>query len=165
MCCPTKENKRNWWPFVATMAFVILIRLFVFELCRVDGQSMEPTYHSKALLGVCKLHHSYEVGDVVVLKDPVKGRTLIKRIVAKPFDEVKIKEDALYVNGKLVSSYGKGKTIEENPKYSYMMLQDGEYYVLGDNREDSLDSRSFGGVKSSSIIGKVFATILKGEMP
>lgn len=159
-----KNWKRELAEWIKTLAaaliIVLLLHQFVFNLSIVEGHSMEPTLKEAERLFVNKAVYLIgrpKRGDVVILRNPRArddGRYLVKRIVGVPGDVVEIRENQLYVNGKL---YDKPLTAaapvpggDEGP----IEIPPGYYYVLGDNRANSLDSRYFGLVAGGLIEGK-----------
>lgn len=97
-------------------------------------------------------------GDIVVIKDPGHDDFAVKRIVAQPFDWINIKNGALYVNGqRLQEPYLAHDTRTDTPdlKEKWVQLGKEQYYMLGDNRENSEDSRFYGRVTRNNIIGKL----------
>ena len=151
---------------------VLLVRQFVIEPFTVPTGSMEPTVvpHESVLAEKITLAFGGSVhdGDIIVLENPEgsqsDARFLLKRVVATGGETVGIKNGRLYVDGKLRKEpYVKGRTepLEEHLKivpddYPYT-VPDGYIWVMGDNREDSADSRYFGAVASDSVIGIVVA--------
>nr|WP_248064656.1 signal peptidase I [Paenibacillus silvae] len=154
------------WDWVKTIvvAFVImmLLNLFVFNLSMVKGQSMQPTLVERDRLFVNKMVYHFDEparSDVIVLRDPSEdvGRKdyLVKRIVGLPGDTIEVKDHLLYVNGvKQAESY---TDIEvQDPDFGPITLEPDHYFVMGDNRHEgkSKDSRMFGSITSSEIVGK-----------
>ncbi|MFF2885660.1 signal peptidase I [Paenibacillus sp. NPDC057967] len=144
------------------IAIVLFLHYFVFHLSTVEGHSMEPTLQEKEWLYVNKfvfLFGSPDIGDVVVLKDPYEAedgkRLLVKRVVGKPGDRIEIAGGQLYRNGELVDE-GYTDSIIEGESYGPVVIGEGLYFVMGDNRHEraSLDSRSFGPVQSDWITGR-----------
>ncbi|MDM8528864.1 signal peptidase I [Anaerolineales bacterium HSG24] len=145
----------------------ILINLFLAQATRVYGQSMEPSLHSDQRLVVEKLsYNSYirqyfsfssgpDRGDVVVVRVPAQnGELLIKRVIGLPGDQVEIHDGQVFVNS---------QTLPEpyllNPTYgSYgpIIIPQSQIFVLGDNRNFSNDSRNFGTVSLSEVIGRAW---------
>lgn len=132
----------------------------------VEGNSMEPSYHDGQRVMVIKALKKPERGQVVVAWLPERKELLIKRVIGIPGDTVRIEPDgSVTVNGAL-SDYGIGNSYV-TPYISGMdltedgamqvLLQKGEYFLLGDNREDSADSRVFGPFKRSQIIELVLS--------
>lgn len=139
--------------FFLTMIIVTVIAVFTFNIDYNQGTSNEPTIKRGQVTLVIKHFYSIERGDFVVFsKDNVSnGDRLNKRIVAIGGDHVEIKDGKLYVNGK-------EDTLFPNIKYDDyvdIVVPENCYYVMGDNRNDSLDSRDFGVVMEDEIKGKV----------
>ncbi len=138
-------------PYVLIIIAVILIRTFIITPVRVDGASMDQTLEDGQILLLYKLSN-IDYGDIVVLDEEKEGEIIIKRIIGMPGDTVSIKDNTVYVNGEeLEEDYAYGETSD----YEEITLGDDEYFILGDNRPISKDSRYFGPVKEDEIIGKV----------
>ena len=142
-----------------TLVIFLAVRLAVQNF-RVEGASMEPTLHTNQYLLVNKV--SYLVGqprrgDIVVLRFPLDPRRdFIKRIVGLPGEQVEVKGGSVYVNGQaLVEPY-----ILQRPAYTYppTTLPPREYFVLGDNRNNSDDSHVWQGLPRGDIIGKAWVS-------
>ncbi len=138
-------------PYVLIIIAVILIRTFIITPVRVDGASMDQTLEDGQILLLYKLAN-IDYGDIVVLDEEKEGEIIIKRIIGMPKDTVSIKDNTVYVNDEeLEEDYAYGETSD----YEEITLGDDEYFILGDNRPISKDSRYFGPVKEDEIIGKV----------
>ena len=138
-------------PYVLIIIAVILIRTFIITPVRVDGASMDQTLKDGEILLLYKLSN-VDYGDILVLDEEKEDEIIIKRIIAMPGDTVSIKNHTVYVNDEeLKEDYAYGETSD----YEEITLGDDEYFVLGDNRPISKDSRYFGPVKEDEIIGKV----------
>ena len=138
-------------PYVLIIIAVILIRTFIITPVRVDGASMDQTLEDGQILLLYKLAN-VDYGDIVVLDEEKEGEIIIKRIIGMPGDTVSINDNTVYVNGEeLEEDYAYGETSD----YEEITLGDDEYFILGDNRPISKDSRYFGPVKEDEIIGKV----------
>ena len=138
-------------PYVLIIIAVILIRTFIITPVRVDGASMDQTLEDGQILLLYKLSN-IDYGDIIVLDEEKEGEIIIKRIIGMPKDTVSIKDNTVYVNGEeLEEDYAYGETSD----YEEITLGDDEYFILGDNRPISKDSRYFGPVKEDEIIGKV----------
>lgn len=138
-------------PYVLIIIAVILIRTFIITPVRVDGASMDQTLEDGQILLLYKLAN-IDYGDIVVLDEEKEGEIIIKRIIGMPGDTVSIRDNTIYVNGEEVEEdYAYGETSD----YEEITLGDDEYFILGDNRPISKDSRYFGPVKEDEIIGKV----------
>lgn len=146
------EKKNNPWyieliPYVIILVVVLLIRFFIFTPAVVDGPSMKPTLHNNEWLIVYKFT-KIDRNDVIVFK--YDGRYLVKRVIGLPNDTVKCEDGKIFVNNKeLKDKY----TIEDNTCTGEVTLKDDEYFVLGDNRAVSMDSRIIGPVKKEKVLG------------
>jgi signal peptidase I len=166
---PAEEKKTTWKEVVkeivifAIIAFGIVLpfRLFIAEPYLVDGRSMDPTFATGDYLIVDKL--SYELGTpkrntVVVFKYPNDtSKSFIKRIIGLPGETVEENGNAVTIINK---DNPKGFTIDESyvvheaPGNFKITLGDDEYFVMGDNRAESFDSRSWGPLQEKYILGK-----------
>ncbi len=138
------------------LLIALLINVFVGQATRVEGQSMEPNLHTDQRLVIEKItyrFHGPERFDIVVLKAPGQGdELLIKRIIALPGERVDIRNGQVYINGeKLDDPYGQGET--QPGRYGSLTVPPLHVFVLGDNRNHSNDSRSFGPVPIDDIVG------------
>lgn len=133
-------------------AFIIL--LSIFPITRVSGFSMLPSYQENDLVIAQRFVSNIERGDVIICKTEVDGvnKRLIKRVVGIPGDEISEVQGWLLINGIPVghSQFG---------GYSYN-LNETQFFIVGDNEENSVDSRYFGPISREEIIGKV---IIKTE--
>src|SRR3954453_15298152 len=142
-----------------TLVIFLGVRLVVQNF-RVEGSSMEPTLHSNQYLLVNKATYVVgqpQRGDIIVLRFPLDPkRDFIKRIVGLPREQVEVKGGSVYVNGHaLVEPY-----ILQAPAYIYppTTMPPDQYFVLGDNRNNSDDSHVWGGLPSHDIIGKAWVS-------
>lgn len=155
--------------FIIIFLIIFLpVRFFIFEPFVVVGESMEPNFHSADYLIICKV--CIKLGainryDVVIFKPPVdESKYYIKRVIGLPGERVYLRGNEVYIYNK---ENPKGFKLEESylkEKNFYMEeqtfeLNDDEYFVLGDNREESYDSRKWGPLKKERIIGKVILRI------
>lgn len=140
-----------------TLVIFLLIR-FAVQNFRIEGYSMEPNFHDGQFLLVNKvvyMLHPPQRGDVVVFRYPNNpSRDFIKRIIGLPGDRVQITDGTVLINGEpLPEAY------PLNPgSYSYgpVVVSPDEYFVLGDNRNNSSDSHSWGLLPAKNIIGKAW---------
>lgn len=146
-------------------AIFAIIYLFIAQFHKVSGNSMFPTYHNGDFLITEKITYRLgqpRRGDVIVLKNPRdESQDFIKRIIALPGDTITIENDSVFVNGKkLEENY----LPPETPTHAGSFLREGEtikaepdqYFVIGDNRNHSSDSREWGSVTKKEIIGRAF---------
>lgn len=150
------ENKKKvikeLLSFAVTIAIVLFIKFFIVSPIRVNGESMYNTLHHKDIMllnEVIYYFNDIERYDVVVIKHD--GEYLIKRIIGLPGDTVEGKNGNVYVNGKKINDIYE---YSETDEFDLVKVLDNQYFVLGDNRADSLDSRDFGCFNRSDIRGK-----------
>lgn len=137
-----------------------LANVFIATTNVVSGASMEPNFHDGQYIIVDKLSYllrSPRRGEAVILKfpgDPEKTR-YIKRVIGLPGEEIAINENRIFINGRLLSEPYLPKEILTEPNME-RRLGKGEYFVMGDNRENSNDSRVFGPVEQRFMIGLAY---------
>ena len=148
--------------YILILVAVILIKTYVVSPIRVSGVSMEPTLHDKDMMILNKL--AYKVGDIkrfdiVVIK--YDGEYLIKRVIGFPGEAIEYKNNNLYVNGKKVKEEFTKRYIKDfNIKQlGSPVVVDDYYFVVGDNRPNSKDSRIIGFIPKKDIVGKSSLTI------
>ena len=135
-------------PYIVIVIVVILIRSFIVTPVKVNGTSMAPTLKGNEIMLLYKLG-KIDRFDIVVLKID-NNDNLIKRIIGLPGETVEIKDNKIYINDKKIEDkYGFGVTYNIDK----VTLKDDEYFILGDNRIVSLDSRVFGTIHESEIKG------------
>lgn len=149
---------------IAVLMFLAL-RYYVIQPFQVDGRSMNPTLYDGDQMMMLKQNH-LERFDVVVFPDPMgSGQSYVKRIIGIPGDEIQVSDDILYINGKPVEEpYLQPLASQFNSTYTEdfslwditgeTRVPNGHYFVLGDNRPASGDSRQFGFVAEESIQGE-----------
>lgn len=152
-------------PYVVIVVLVVLFRTFIATPVIVDGSSMDPTLRDNQLLILNKLSKNYDRFDIVVVDATINGNKerLVKRIIGLPGDKVEYKHDKLYINDKEVKdefSHITGRFSLED-LYGIKKLPKDSYFVMGDNREHSLDSRDerVGIISKSDIVGKAIFRI------
>jgi signal peptidase I len=148
--------------FLLEIASVSIISVFLFILCfhyflkpfRVEGMSMEPLLHEGDYILVRRFHSTPLVnrGDIVVVLPP-DGGYAVKRIAAIAGDEISISSGELFVNNKSEGRIDFGADIL-NSLSGKMKIEKGYVFLLGDNRDKSLDSRVWGPVRVDDIYGK-----------
>lgn len=142
--------------FIVLLAAVFLFFQLVIGCSFVRGDSMEPTLHSGELAVYTRIHAEYKKGDVVSVRIP-SGAYYVKRIIATAGDTIDLKNGEVYLNGEhLDEPYTANPTFEQAGAVRYpLTLQEGQLFVMGDNREVSMDSRTFGVVGRRQIKGKL----------
>lgn len=153
---------------VVVLFFAFIIRAFIFQPFVVEGKSMEPTFHDRDYLIVNKFEYRFETphrGEVIVFKSPtIPNTNFIKRIIGLPGELVKIDSTgAIFVNGKQLNepyiTQANPALVTGQPSTIERYLNQDEYWVMGDNRNHSSDSREWGPLQKSSIIGRAWITV------
>lgn len=143
---------------VGAVVLAVFIMVFVAQAFTIDGPSMQPTFVSGERILADKLSYRFRDprrGEVVVFDPPIESDYYIKRIIGVPGDEILIRQGKLYVNGLLASDdYTTGPIPRD---FGPIVVPEDSYFVLGDNRINSKDSRdaSVGMVPKHAIIGRV----------
>jgi len=143
---------------------VFLVLRFAVQNYRVDGQSMEPSLHDQEYILVDKaayLFHPPERGDIIVFEYPFDPQVdYIKRIIAIPGDTISVVGETVAVDGVNLNEPYINKDDLFNPfgPIKNLVVKSGEYFVMGDNRGNSPDSREWGFVPRQNIIGKAALT-------
>lgn len=146
---------------IFSLIFVILLRSFFISNYIIVGHSMEPTYHDGDRVLVNQFIDIViepQIDDVYFFKLN-ENETMIKRIIAKPGDYIKISKDTLYINGKK-SRYSDSsmKLLLDDKMKKYQIVPQDCYLVLGDNIDNSTDSRTYGCISRNQMLGKVIYT-------
>lgn len=152
-------NETLDWIIHIVIAIVIgvLLVIFVGQRTIVHDISMEPTLVEGDNLLVEKLGFRFgwlKRGDVIVFKSPDMDRQLIKRLIAVEGDKLEIKDGKVYVNGELSLIGMPDEPLTPGGPYSSLTVEEGQVYVLGDNRQNSHDSTDFGPIDADWIKGR-----------
>ena len=154
------ERKLRWQRIFVALVILFVIALLIFRFVAgisiVNGDSMLPTLQNGELTAYFRLVSDYDRGDIVSVRMP-SGEYYVKRVIAVAGDVVDIKDGKLFINGEeLDEPYVQG--ITEVPidgiEVPYTVEED-KVFVLGDNRENSVDSRTFGAVLTKEVQGKL----------
>lgn len=145
-------------------AIFALIYLFVAQFHKVSGNSMFPTMHDGDYLITEKVSYklgSPKKGDIIVLKNPRdESQDFIKRIIALPGDTIKIENNRVFVNGGTQpETYLPPNTPTRSGNFlreATVSMDPNQYFVIGDNRNHSSDSREWGPITKDEIVGKAF---------
>lgn len=149
---------------VVVLAVMVMIYLFIMSPQEINGQSMDPTFHNGEYILTNKVEYKFEEpkrGDIVIFKSPRnKDIDYIKRVIGLPGERVKLENNAFYINGTRLdeTAYLDPGIIIFGGSYltegSEIVVPEGKYFVAGDNRPHSSDSREFGPIAKEDFIGK-----------
>ena len=150
----------SWFRTLMSAAiYATLIVTFGFQVARVDGMSMQPTLQDHDRLIVNKLAYRLgdpKVGDIVMLYSPLEPeKALVKRVIAQEGDTVRIVDGRVFRNDLPVDDSFVPQQFRSHDDYGPRLVPEGYYFVMGDHRNDSSDSRSWGFVPKKYIVGKV----------
>jgi signal peptidase I len=150
---------RGWLKdILLAVVIAFLMVVFLYQPVKVEGTSMQPELLDQERIFVNKfVYHFEEIhrGDIVVFwypKDPSKS--FIKRVLGVPGDVVSIREGQVHINGQLVEERYVPQGYQDSDSFPTVRVREGHYYVLGDHRNASNDSRSWGLVPRKYIYGK-----------
>jgi signal peptidase I len=154
------EEVLTWFKTLASAAvYATLIVTFVCQVARVEGHSMSPTLEDDDRLIVNKLIYRLTIpkpDDIVMLYYPANpDKSFVKRVIAKENDVVRIVDGKVYVNNEPRDDLFVPPTYRSHEDFSSITIKPGYYFVMGDHRNNSSDSREWGEVPRKYIIGKV----------
>ncbi len=153
------EKLKEILSYVVIIVAVVLFRTFIATPVMVDGTSMIPTLVDNQILILYKLNKDYRRFDIVVVEHKVHGEEekLVKRVIGLPGEYVEYKDSKLYINKKEVKeSFIDVETEDWSlAKLGYLEIPKDYYFVVGDNRGDSSDSRILGLIPKKEIKGKI----------
>lgn len=142
---------------VIAVVLAVIIRVFLFQFFVIPSGSMEPTLTKGDMLATNKIIYRFaepKRGDIIVFKYPLDPkRDFVKRLIGLPGETVLIKDSTLYINGHLVDQPFLPKGLKYQD-YGPTTGAKGKYFMMGDNRNNSLDSRVWGTLPRGNIIGK-----------
>ena len=150
---------REWlYAIVFGLAVTFVLKMYVFDIVKVEGPSMLPTVVENDRIFLWKLGYTPKPGDIIVLRtDADPKRPYIKRVIAVAGQEVDFRNGGVYVDGvKLEEDYlpdDVKTSVSRNDDYP-MVVEEDAVYVLGDNRGVSKDSRSIGQIRDDEVLGK-----------
>jgi signal peptidase I len=164
---PLRAKSEVWeWikALVIAGVLVIIIRTFIFAPFIVDGPSMQPNFETgerlivnEIIYSIRKPHH----GEVIVFHAP-EGKDYIKRVIGLPGDKIKIADNKVYLNGKVLDEDYIREAIAENAKkginynadFEEITVPQNAFFAMGDNRLNSHDGRAIGSIEMSKIVGR-----------
>lgn len=173
----TKSKPLRDWLVVVIIALgaAMFVRVWILQQYYISGPSMEPTLHQNNRVLVNKLSYRFgepERGDIIVFDRQTRAESggkvlhddLIKRVIGLPGESVEIKDCRLLIDGKVspepyLPSDGGSDEGCSGGDFAEIEVPDGEYFVLGDNRPQSSDSRAFGTVHARDIVGRAFVLV------
>lgn len=149
---------------LGAVVLALLLRFFVFEIVIVKGPSMQPTLHTGQNVFIEKVSKRFDggidYGEIVVVHYPLEDEEIIKRVIGLPGDTIEVRDGLLYRNGARVE-----EPYLNEPLMSFDMdevtVPEGHYFVMGDNRNESMDSRSasVGPIPEADVIGHALCII------
>lgn len=159
--------------FLIIGVLFFLARTFIFALPRMEGYAMSMTLSDNDRLFVNRLS-AVNRFDLVYFRHPTTGELLIRRVIALPGEDIRYADDTLYVNGEIKAERFLGSMIAQAEQENHLYTEDFTlreatgassvpkdcYFVLGDNRMYSVDSREFGFINKSDVVGVVKMKIL-----
>ena len=159
-----KKDAREWVVSIVTaLLAVLIIRSLLFTIIRVDGTSMTDTLQNNDRLFVTVLDmklHGPDRFDVVITHYDDTRKEYVKRVIGLPGDTLEVKSGVLYVNGEAYEEpfLSPDRIVNYSlPQYDFGPIEvpEGSYFVMGDNRDNSRDSRRVGFLSEDKIVGKV----------
>ena len=150
---------------VLALAIFVVIYLFLFQPHQVKGASMEINFHDGEYILTDKISYRLndpERGNVVVFKAPRNPELdYIKRIIGLPGEKIKIENNSIFINGKKLEEEYLPEDFKTSgglflQKDKEIIIPENSYFVLGDNRSHSSDSREWGSIQKENIVGKAF---------
>ncbi len=153
------NKKKDIISYIIIILTVVIIRLYIITPVRVQGTSMDTTLKQGEILLLEKYDKNYERFDIVVIKEG--NERIIKRIIGMPGESIKIIDGIIYINGeKIEDEYASSLTNDFSlEKFELETIPENTYFVLGDNRIVSKDSRILGPIKKENIQGKAIYRI------
>jgi len=150
-----KKFIKEIYSYVLIVVFVILFRSYIATPVRVDGDSMNDTLINNDILILNKMDKKYERFDIVVIN--YNNTKLVKRIIGLPGENIEYKDNTLYIDGKEFKDIETSRTKDFSLKelYEVEKIPEDSYFVMGDNRNNSLDSRDYrvGFINKEDIVG------------
>ena len=158
-----KEKIKPFLPYIIIIVVVLFIKAFIVTPIKVNGESMYPTLEEGDIMILNKTAYYFNEPkrfDIVVVDMP--DEYLIKRVIGLPGEHIEYKNNTLYVDGKEIEEdFDHGKTDDFNiEELGSVNVPEDSYLVMGDNRENSLDSRELGFMKTDQLLGRTSLIVL-----
>jgi signal peptidase I len=164
---PSRRTRHGFWnalSWVRDLAFSVLIAVilivFIYQPVKVEGTSMMPTLTDQERIFINKFTYHFGLGDIqrgdmVVFWFPLdQSKSYIKRVIGVPGDVVRIEAGQVFVNGQELNEPYVPDEFRDRVSYEERPVPNDQYFVLGDHRNSSSDSRTWGFVKREAIYGK-----------
>lgn len=147
------------WTFVFVVILCVVCNFYLFTLVKISSESMYPTLKAKDT-AVMLRKYTVDRGDIIVFLNPehTEQKYLTKRVIGLPGDVIEIKNKLMYINDQLYEE--EYFTDDFTADYFKITVPADSYFVMGDNRNNSRDSRHFGCVSSNAIVGKIKMILL-----
>ncbi len=156
-----KKLTKELLPYIVIILSVVLIRTYIITPVQVRGSSMYPTLKNNEILILKKFDKSYKRFDIVVVN--YNNEKLIKRIIGLPGEKIEYKNNKLYINGKKINyDFTTNTTTDDfdlEELFNIKKIPNDSYFVMGDNRNNSTDSRMIGCINKKNITGVVGMSI------
>ncbi len=158
--------KRELWEWAKAIGIAliigILIRTLIFEPVRVDGPSMETTLYTNQIMAVSKFIYKFwepARGDIVVCHFTAEATNYVKRVIGLPGETVEIRAGTVYING--IGIEEPYVAVPAHQDFGPVTVPEGSYLLMGDNRNNSADSRHFsiGPIPKDRLVGRVEAVM------
>lgn len=159
-----EDIKKSLFEYIKVILVTVIVTyavLFFVQISRVVGSSMEPTYHNGNIILVDKVFYKRgtpSYNDIVVVAYHVSAGEdqIIKRVIGLPGDHIEMKDNQLYRNGELLNEDYIREPMANNNDFAYD-IPEGKVFVMGDNRNNSVDSRMIGYIDfKDQVVGRVF---------
>lgn len=152
-----KDTTKEYFIYICIIFLIVFIRSFIVTPVRVNGESMYPTLKDREIMLLNKVYYRFndiKRFDIVVVN--TEDEKIIKRVIGLPGETLKIENNILYINGQETKEkFLKEETADFNIEdLGITKIPSDSYFVMGDNRDNSKDSRMIGPVKKSQIVGK-----------
>lgn len=147
---------------ISKVAWCLLFILFIarifggWTIFKVSGPSMNPTYtDGQYLIGSAWTLDEIERGDIVIAESPT-GKDVIKRVIALPNETIEVIDGKVFIDGEEIDESYLVNTMFETENHTAITLDDDQYFIMGDNRNMSTDSRIYGPIERKAILSKIF---------